>query len=180
MRQKPLFLSVLQLNIRSTCNRAGTVFAVGMKFSAHCLEGSFLLGERTTLLFRGESLLEGGHWPTQPDFWAGPRQFAPGLVCAQAPMHDWHGAHLRSSTEPGWIQVPTADISLTLGKEKRGRKFGIVQIYLTLVSAKQLEISLEVAISLLSNLYLVRLIYQYGMKWISENNKMNTLFRESL
>lgn len=56
MRQKPLFLNVLQLNIRSTCNRAGTVFAVGMKFSAHCFEGSFLLGERSTLFFQGREL----------------------------------------------------------------------------------------------------------------------------
>lgn len=31
-------------------------------------------GREKHTFFRGESLLEGGHWPTQPDFWAGPQQ----------------------------------------------------------------------------------------------------------
>lgn len=28
----------------------------------------------------------------------------PGLVCAQAPTHDWHGAHLGANTE-AWLDT---------------------------------------------------------------------------
>lgn len=110
---------------------------------------------------------------------------APGLVCAQAPMHDWHRAHLGSSTE-AWLDTSANSwhFSDPWKREEREEILNCTNIYLTLISAKQgrekqLEINLEVAISLLSNLYLVRLIYRYGRKWISESNKMNTLFRES-
>lgn len=155
-----------------------------MKFSAYCFEGSLLLGERSTL-FSGERAC----WKED----TGQHSLTFGLVhsshswpclCSSS-MHNWHGAHLRASTE-AWLDTCANSwhISDPWKREEREAILHCTNIYLTLISAKQgrekqLEINLEVAISLLSNLYLVRLIYRYGRKWMSENNKMNTPFRES-
>lgn len=86
-------------------------------------------GREKHTFFRGESLLEGGHWPTQPDFWAGPQQSL--LALSMLKLHSRTGMEPTSeqAQKPDWIHVPTVDISLTLGKEKKGRQFCIVQIF---------------------------------------------------
>lgn len=81
---------------------------------AHFFQGRELAGRRTlaNTAFLG--------WSTA---------VTPGLVYAQALCTTGMEPTSEQAQKPDWIHVPTVDISLTLGKEKKGRQFCIVQIF---------------------------------------------------